>query len=355
MSGPPRMIVEIVFADDRTEHIEVRDGDDPGHLAREFLGRFGLPDTYEDVLKTQIEASIAEDERQRDARRRGDGASARARRAPEPAADEEEEEEEDDDDDEADAEARYESARRGFAADEGQRGTSPGAARARPSTSASTTSTTSSWRARGVSKLSGIGERERDWLCPKCGHANGPAALACQRVVGFRVNLQDACPSSWAWADEASGNRPAAPNVVRCDMARPDLAARPPRVTTAAAAAEAAYAAAISSAPLPVKAGDEIHERLYRESFLKAAKIGGRGDATATAAFAAAASGDDDELTFAPALSKRAGAKLDPARKRVDPAKVEEHLLTSRPNAKQREDREAATTEEARTAPSCPR
>ena len=36
MSGPPRMIVEIVFADDRTEHIEVRDGDDPGQLAREF-------------------------------------------------------------------------------------------------------------------------------------------------------------------------------------------------------------------------------------------------------------------------------------------------------------------------------
>ena len=62
---------------------------------------------------------------------------------------------------------------------------------------------------------------------------------------------------------------------------------------------------------------------------------------------AAAASGDDDELTFAPALSKRAGAKLDPARKRVDPAKVEEHLLTyAAKYAKQREDREKALRDE---------
>ena len=32
--APPRMIVEIVFADDRTEHIEVREGDDPGLRGR---------------------------------------------------------------------------------------------------------------------------------------------------------------------------------------------------------------------------------------------------------------------------------------------------------------------------------
>ena len=41
---------------------------------------------------------------------------------------------------------------------------------------------------------------ERDWLCPKCGFANGPKDLVCERVVGFRVSLQDALPSSWAWA-----------------------------------------------------------------------------------------------------------------------------------------------------------
>ena len=43
-AAPPRMIVEIVFADDRTEHIEVREGDDPGALARRFLEKFHLPD-----------------------------------------------------------------------------------------------------------------------------------------------------------------------------------------------------------------------------------------------------------------------------------------------------------------------
>ena len=36
-AAPPRMIVEIVFADDRTEHIEVRDGDDASALAKAFL------------------------------------------------------------------------------------------------------------------------------------------------------------------------------------------------------------------------------------------------------------------------------------------------------------------------------
>ena len=380
---------------------------------------------------------------------------------PEPAAEEEEEEEEEeDDDDEADAEARYENARRGFAADEGgaqdlvrskkrgdavrwrerdakrkagrlphrQRETcsrlhrdgarqSKRRERARAARESEELATLASGKFRmtgrskalarhvqprgragasiherlhdehdelvaaraRVSKLRAESkERERDWLCPKCGHANGPAALACQRVVGFRVNLQDACPSSWAWADETSGNRFGGPrNVVRCDMARPDVgkpticapksrrlidawrrgstktqsrsfsprnapenvwddlyhhAFEPalcrlapsdrkddaeltfePKIdehskaivrekavvdailqvldgddardaadasTTAAAAAEAAYAAAISSAPLPVKAGDEIHERLYRESFLKAAKIERCDDAT---------------------------------------------------------------------------
>ena len=62
---PPKMIVEIVFADDRTEHIEVRDGDDPAQLARAFLGKYKLPASYERVLREQIVASIAEDERQR--------------------------------------------------------------------------------------------------------------------------------------------------------------------------------------------------------------------------------------------------------------------------------------------------
>ena len=37
------MIVEIVFADNRTEHIEVRDGDDPSQLARQFLATYKLP------------------------------------------------------------------------------------------------------------------------------------------------------------------------------------------------------------------------------------------------------------------------------------------------------------------------
>ena len=55
--------------------------------------------------------------RSRAGTRDDDDAAAAAAPPPEPAA--EEEEEEDDDDDEADAEARYESARRGFAADEG--------------------------------------------------------------------------------------------------------------------------------------------------------------------------------------------------------------------------------------------
>ena len=59
------MIVEIVFADNRTEHIEVRDGDDPSQLARQFLATYKLPASYEKVLREQIVASIAEDERQR--------------------------------------------------------------------------------------------------------------------------------------------------------------------------------------------------------------------------------------------------------------------------------------------------
>ena len=62
---PPKMIVEIVFADNRTEHIEVRDGDDPSQLARQFLATYKLPASYEKVLREQIVASIAEDERQR--------------------------------------------------------------------------------------------------------------------------------------------------------------------------------------------------------------------------------------------------------------------------------------------------
>ncbi|KAH8066500.1 hypothetical protein JL722_946 [Aureococcus anophagefferens] len=418
MSGPPRMIVEIVFADDRTEHIEVRDGDDPGHLAREFLGRFGLPDTYEDVLKTQIEASIAEDERQRKLHAdvakaavsspMGRRASMRAEESaveaqapatafekairsrtprdddggaapppPEPAAEEEEEEE-------TTTTTTRPTRRRATRA---RGGASPPTRAARRTSSARGRAGASIHErlhdehdelvAARACRSSAESASERDWLCPKCGHANGPAALACQRVVGFRVNLQDACPSSWAWADETSGNRFGGPrNVVRCDMARPDvgkpticapksrrlidawrrgstktqsrsfsprnapenvwddlyhhafepalcrlapsdrkddaeltfepkidehskaivrekavvdailqvLTATTPRrggaSTTAAAAAEAAYAAAISSAPLPVKAGDEIHERLYRESFLKAAKIERCDDAT---------------------------------------------------------------------------
>eukprot|EP00628_Pelagophyceae_sp_CCMP2097_P036316 CAMPEP_0184274828 /NCGR_PEP_ID=MMETSP0977-20130417/46220_1 /TAXON_ID=483370 /ORGANISM="non described non described, Strain CCMP2097" /LENGTH=55 /DNA_ID=CAMNT_0026580711 /DNA_START=9 /DNA_END=173 /DNA_ORIENTATION=+ len=55
------MIVEVVFADDRTEKIHVREGDVALELAQKFAHEFNLPAAYEAVLTAQIEASIVED------------------------------------------------------------------------------------------------------------------------------------------------------------------------------------------------------------------------------------------------------------------------------------------------------
>ncbi|KAJ1454452.1 hypothetical protein M885DRAFT_588106 [Pelagophyceae sp. CCMP2097] len=72
-----RMIVEVVFADDRTEKIHVREGDVALELAQKFAHEFNLPAAYEAVLTAQIEASIVEDARRRNTR--GDRTSESAR------------------------------------------------------------------------------------------------------------------------------------------------------------------------------------------------------------------------------------------------------------------------------------
>lgn len=274
---PPKMIVEIVFADNRTEHIEVRDGDDPAQLARAFLGKYKLPASYERVLREQIVASIAEDERQR--------------RLKQPVVQHQVDEDDEgavspDDDEEA-----YNRARQAFSAAE----TKPrvkraslvwgkqGATKALPRRQRETCQRLHkdaarqkkrrekhrneldreedrlqrSFKVRGLStrmlqasrgevhvrlyeehaSIEQAKENARqmadafakrrgadcaqdlqDWSCAKCGRMNSWRDDTCQRVAGTRVSLMDQRESSWAWAahDECS------PNVVRCGHARPE-------------------------------------------------------------------------------------------------------------------------------------
>jgi hypothetical protein len=283
---PPKMIVEIVFADNRTEHIEVRDGDDPSQLARQFLATYKLPASYEKVLREQIVASIAEDERQRQLQK--------------PVDDDDEGAVSPDDDEDA-----YNAARQSFSAAQTKprvkraslvwRSGKQGATKVLPRRQRETCArlhrdaarqrrrrektrreldreedkSHRSFKVRGHStrllqasrgevharlyeehaaieqakekarQLADDYARRRgansaqdmaDWSCAKCGQLNSWRDDTCQRVAGTRVSLMDACESSWAWArhDDACGSKVGGPqNVLRCGEPRPREVGRP--------------------------------------------------------------------------------------------------------------------------------
>lgn len=231
--GAVRMVVEVVFSNDRVAKIEVREGDEPRRLAAEFLARFGLSSEYVPMLTAQIEASLSDDA----SRRRRGPAACHPRRKLSAA-------------EQKKARERLYKARQPPVPSEEQQ---PAGAAARKSKSkksqdasverllregteasrrlAVTKSTvelreleelkpgpTISEESRKLARLrrggyrdglrhrrAAVQEEPDEWTCPKCGYSNSGKASFCERAAKFSKPLSATCPTAWAVSRRLQG------------------------------------------------------------------------------------------------------------------------------------------------------